>query len=136
MKFSEMPYERPDMSALKEQFAALTERLQSAPDYAAARAAFLEEQVLNKHFSKVLDREETDKERQKRENRIRRMEAAREQQRKIAAEEAEKKTLKEKRAEKQAAKATKKKNSTNESGRVGDRPYARGRSYDPEHYGE
>ena len=64
------------------------------------------------------------------------MEAAREQQRKIAAEEAEKKTLKEKRAEKQAAKATKKKNSTNESGRVGDRPYARGRSYDPEHYGE
>ena len=49
MKFSEMPYERPDMSALKEQFAALTERLQNAPDYAAARAAFLEEQVLNKH---------------------------------------------------------------------------------------
>ena len=32
MKFSEMPYERPDMSALKEQFAALTERLQNAPD--------------------------------------------------------------------------------------------------------
>ena len=42
MKFSEMPYERPDMSALKEQFAALTERLQNAPDYAAARAAFLD----------------------------------------------------------------------------------------------
>lgn len=40
MKFSEMPYERPDMSALKEQFTALTERLQNAPDYAAARAAF------------------------------------------------------------------------------------------------
>ncbi len=40
MKFSEMPYERPDMSTLKEQFAALTERLQNAPDYAAARAAF------------------------------------------------------------------------------------------------
>ena len=37
MKFSEMPYERPDMSALKEQFAALTERLQNAPDYAAPR---------------------------------------------------------------------------------------------------
>ena len=31
MKFSEMPYERPDMSTLKEQFAALTERLQNAP---------------------------------------------------------------------------------------------------------
>ena len=62
--------------------------------------------------------------------------AAREQQRKYAAEEAEKKSLKEKRAEKQAAKSMKKKNSTSESGRVGDRPYARGRSYDPEHYGE
>ena len=48
----------------------------------------------------------------------------------------EKESLKEKRAEKQAAKSMKKKNSTNESGRVGDRPYARGRSYDPEHYGE
>ena len=67
---------------------------------------------------------------------LRRMEAAREQQRKYAAEEAEKKSLKEKRAEKQAAKSMKKKNSTSESGRVGDRPYARGRSYDPEHYGE
>ena len=73
---------------------------------------------------------------EKRDDRLRRMEAAREQQRKYAAEEAEKKSLKEKRAEKQAAKATKKKNSTSESGRVGDRPYARGRSYDPEHYGE
>ena len=58
------------------------------------------------------------------------------QEHKYAAEEAEKKSLKEKRAEKQAAKSMKKKNSTNESGRVGDRPYARGRSYDPEHYGE
>ena len=28
----------------------------------------------------------------------------------------------------------KKKNSTNESGRVGDRPYARGRSYSEDHY--
>ena len=31
MKFSEMPYERPDMSALKEQFAALTERCRTPP---------------------------------------------------------------------------------------------------------
>ena len=106
--------------------------------YWIANSAFslIQELTLNKYFNKKLDREETDKERQKRENRIRRMEAAREQQRKIAAEEAEKKTLKEKRAEKQANKSNKKKNSTNENGRVGDRPYARGRSYDPEHYGE
>ena len=78
-----------------------------------------------------MEDELSEKEKQKRDDRLRRMEAAREQQRKYAAEEAEKKSLKEKRA-----KATKKKNSTNESGRVGDRPYARGRSYDPEHYGE
>ena len=96
----------------------------------------VQEKVLTKYYKNHMEDEVSEKERQKREDRIRRMEAAREQQRRYAAEEAEKKSLKEKRAEKQAAKATKKKNSTNESGRVGDRPYARGRSYDPEHYGE
>ena len=96
----------------------------------------IQEKALTKYYKNHMDDEISEKEKQKREDRLRRMEAAREQQRKFAAEEAEKKTLKEKRAEKQAAKATKKKNSTNESGRIGDRPYARGRSYDPEHYGE
>ena len=96
----------------------------------------IQEKVLTKYYKSHMEDELSEKEKQKRDDRLRRMEAAREQQRKIAAEEAEKKTLKEKRAEKQAAKATKKKNSTNESGRVGDRPYARGRSYDLEHYGE
>ena len=96
----------------------------------------IQEKVLTKYYKSHMEDELSEKEKQKRDDRLRRMEAAREQQRKIAAEEAEKKPLKEKRAEKQAAKATKKKNSTNESGRVGDRPYARGRSYDPEHYGE
>lgn len=96
----------------------------------------IQEKVLTKYYKSHMEDELSEKEKQKRDDRLRRMEAAREQQRKFAAEEAEKKTLKEKRAEKQAAKATKKKNSTNESGRVGDRPYARGRSYDPEHYGE
>ena len=96
----------------------------------------VQEKVLTKYFKSHMDDEISEKERAKREDRIRRMEAAREQQRRIAAEEAEKKSLKEKRAEKQAAKSNKKKNSTNENGRVGDRPYARGRSYDPEHYGE
>ena len=96
----------------------------------------IQEKVLTKYYKSHMEDELSEKEKQKRDDRLRRMEAAREQQRKIAAEEAEKKTLKEKRAEKQAAKATKKKNSTNESGRIGDRPYARGRSYDPEHYGE
>ena len=96
----------------------------------------VQEKALTKYYKSHMEDEISEKEKQKREDRIRRMEAAREQQRKYAAEEAEKKSLKEKRAEKQAAKSTKKKNSTSENGRVGDRPYARGRSYDPEHYGD
>ncbi len=96
----------------------------------------VQEKILTKYYKSHMDDEISEKERQKREDRLRRMEAAREQQRRYAAEEAEKKSLKEKRAEKQAAKTNKKKNTTNENGRVGDRPYARGRSFDPEHYGE
>ncbi len=48
--------------------------------YWICNAAFscLQEQFLNKHFSKMLDREETDKERQKREARYAKMQAARE----------------------------------------------------------
>lgn len=42
MKFSEMPYARPDLEALKAELTALTERLKTAEDYSAARAAFLE----------------------------------------------------------------------------------------------
>lgn len=49
MKFSEMPYQRPDLDKIKAQFAAVTQRFAAAPDYAAAKAAFLEEQTLNKH---------------------------------------------------------------------------------------
>ena len=45
------------------------------------------------------------------------------------------KTLKEKRKAVQEAKALKaQKSSTNEAGRVGDRPYARGRSYRADRY--
>ena len=50
MKFSEMPYERPDLAAVKQQFADLQADLQAAPDYAAAREAFLREQTLSKHI--------------------------------------------------------------------------------------
>ena len=49
----------------------------------------------------------------------------------------QKKSLKEKRQEAQeakAAKAQKKKTTTSEAGRVGDRPYARGRSYKADRY--
>ena len=41
MKFSEMPYQRLDADALKAQLAQLTQELQEAKDYAAARNVFL-----------------------------------------------------------------------------------------------
>ena len=53
--------------------------------------------------------------------------------------EAEKKSLKEKQKAAQAAKAAKAekaKKATTENGRIGDRPYARGRSFNADHYGE
>ena len=42
IKFSEMPYERPDLAAVKEQLAGLIARLKDAADYGAAKATFLE----------------------------------------------------------------------------------------------
>lgn len=50
MKFSEMPYERPDLAAVKQQFADLLVQLKAAPDYAAAREVFLQEEALSKHI--------------------------------------------------------------------------------------
>ena len=49
MKFSEMPYARPDTNALKTEFRGLIEELKNAPDYAAAKSVFLKEQTLEKH---------------------------------------------------------------------------------------
>ena len=50
MKFTEMPYTRPDMEAAKAEVAALTARLTEAPDYASAKAVFLEYQTAQKHL--------------------------------------------------------------------------------------
>ena len=50
MKFSEMPYARPDLNELKQQLQSLTDRLKAAPDYAAAREAFLAQQKLSMHI--------------------------------------------------------------------------------------
>ena len=44
MKFSEMPYARPDTETVKNQLTKLTERLKNAGTYEEAKAAFLEEQ--------------------------------------------------------------------------------------------
>ncbi|MBR0437493.1 MAG: M3 family oligoendopeptidase [Clostridia bacterium] len=44
MKFSEMPYKRPDPDAVKESLRALTERLKAAKSYEEAKAVFLEKE--------------------------------------------------------------------------------------------
>ena len=48
MKFSEMPYTRPDPDAVKSELQALTERLRGADSYEAARAVFLEKEEKSK----------------------------------------------------------------------------------------
>ena len=50
MKFSEMPYARPDLNEMKQQLQSLTDQLKAAPDYAAAREAFLAQQKLSMHI--------------------------------------------------------------------------------------
>ena len=71
--------------------------------------------------------------------RQKRMEEGRRQQELQKQEEQKKKTLREKQQAAQdakAAKAAKAATSTTEAGRVGDRPYARGRSYKADRYDE
>ena len=48
MKFSEMPYKRPDPEAVKAELTDLTERLKNAESYEAARAVFLEKEEKEK----------------------------------------------------------------------------------------
>jgi M3 family oligoendopeptidase len=50
MKFSEMPYERPNLDEYKAQMTLLTQQLKDAPDYAAAKAVFLEVETLSNHM--------------------------------------------------------------------------------------
>ena len=50
LKFSEMPYERPDLDDVIAQINSLTERLKAAEDYATARMVFLEAETLEKHM--------------------------------------------------------------------------------------
>ena len=103
--------------------------------YWIANAAFscIQEQVLNKHFSKVLDREETDKERQKRETRYAKMQAARENYNRQLEQQAQSKGGKKPQPQPKKKKTGE---STTEAGKVGNRPYARGRAYREEHYDE
>ncbi len=93
----------------------------------------IQDLILNKVFSEQMEKEETEKEKAKREARVAKMMAAREQQR--AYQEAAAKGKASQKPQKPQKKQPERKGaSTSEAGRLGDRPYARGRSYDPDRY--
>ena len=50
MKFSQMPYARPDAEKTKQQLRALTEQLKAAKTYEEAKAVFLRQQETEKHL--------------------------------------------------------------------------------------
>ena len=107
--------------------------------YWIAQSAFsiVQEMVLGKFYTKKLQAEEDTRQEMIQADRQKRQEEAKQLQEKQRQQAAQKKSLKEKRQEAQAAKALKAKkaaSSTTEAGRVGDRPYARGRSYKADRY--
>ena len=108
--------------------------------YWIANAAFsaIQEMILNKYFSKKLEEEETDKEREKREKRAAKMQAARENYNKqLEQANAAKKPQQGSKKKSQPKEEHKEKRAaTTEAGRVGNRPYARGRAYSEKHYDE
>ena len=109
--------------------------------YWIAQSVFslIQEAILNKTFSAKLSEEEEARFQARQADRQRRMEEARVQEQKRKQEEQKKQTLREKQQAAQAAKAVKAAKaatSTTEAGRVGDRPYARGRAYKADRYDE
>lgn len=109
--------------------------------YWIAQSVFslIQEAVLNKTLSAKMEAEEEARFQARQADRQKRMEEARIQERQRKQEEQKKKTLREKQQAAQAAKAAKAAKaatSTTEAGRVGDRPYARGRAYKADRYDE
>ena len=109
--------------------------------YWIAQSVFslIQEAILNKTFSAKLSEEEEARFQARQADRQRLMEEARVQEQQRKQEEQKKKTLREKQQAAQAAKAVKAAKaatSTTEAGRVGDRPYARGRAYKADRYDE
>ena len=109
--------------------------------YWIAQSVFslIQEAILNKTFSAKLGEEEEARFQARQADRQKRMEEARIQERQRKQEEQKKQTLREKQQAAQAAKAAKAAKaatSTTEAGRVGDRPYARGRAYKADRYDE
>ncbi|WP_292919880.1 YidC/Oxa1 family membrane protein insertase, partial [Oscillibacter sp. CAG:155] len=99
----------------------------------------IQEFFMGKFYNKKLEEEEEARYQARQADRQKRMEEGRKRQEEIRQQGAQKQSLKEKRKAAQEAKAQKAKKaatSTTEAGRVGDRPYARGRSYKADRYGE
>lgn len=107
--------------------------------YWIAQSVFslIQEIILGRFYNKKLEEEENARYEARQADRQRRMEEARTLQEQRKQEAAKKQSLREKQKAAQqakAAKAQKAKSSTTEAGRVGDRPYARGRSYKADRY--
>ena len=107
--------------------------------YWIAQSVFslIQEIIMNKFFTKKIEEEEAARYEAIQADRKRRMEEGRVQQEQRKLEVAQKQSLREKQQAAQSAKAEKAKKaavSTTEAGRVGERPYARGRSYKEDRY--
>ncbi len=109
--------------------------------YWIAQSVFslIQEFFMNKVFGKKFEEEQAAFLAAREADRKKRQEEARIQQEQRKQQEAQKQTLKEKQRlaqEAKAEKARKAASSTTEAGRVGDRPYARGRAYNPDRYSD
>ena len=105
--------------------------------YWIAQSAFsaVQEWFMGKFYNQKIEEEENARQEAIESDRKRRQEEAREKQEEQRRQSVQKPTLKEKRKAAQDAKIGKpKRASTNENGRVGERPYARGRAYQESRY--
>lgn len=104
--------------------------------YWIAQSAFsiIQEAILGRFYTKKIQAEEDARFEAREADRKRRQEEAKVLQEQQKQQAAQKKSLKEKRQEAQEAKNRAKKPSTTEAGRIGERPYARGRSYKEDRY--
>lgn len=103
--------------------------------YWIANSAFslIQEVTLNKYFNKILDREETEKEKAAREKRYAKYRRQKELMAQQQLANGGKKPQNQQ-GKKKPSGDKKKSAGGNENGRVGQRPYARGRAYDKSHY--
>ena len=107
--------------------------------YWIAQSVFslIQEVIMTKFFNKKLEEEENARYEARQADRQRRQEEAKRLQEERKQQAAKKQSLKQKQKaaqEEKAAKAAKAGKSTTEAGRVGERPYARGRSYKADRY--